>query len=90
MDIEVIHRCYDDMEAEMIRGLLEEEGIVCMVASSVPHSVMPLTMDGLGEVRISVSSGDAARARLIVEEFTSRTEEDDSDAGDSFDDESDV
>lgn len=88
MDIEVIHRCYNDIEAEMIRGLLEEEEIECQVVSNIPHSVMPFTMDGLGEIRIAVTADDAPRARLIVEEFLRRTEEADSDAGDSFDDES--
>lgn len=65
----VIHRCYDDIQAEQIRELLESNGIGCQIASDVPHSVFPLTLDGLGEVRIAVLEEDAVRAKELIDEF---------------------
>ncbi len=69
MDTVIVHRCHNDIEAEMIRDLLQQEGIFCQVASDVPHSVFPLTLDGLGEVRIAVMAKEAERARRLISEF---------------------
>jgi len=65
----VIHRCYDDIEANQIRDILEQEGISCQVASNIPHSVFPIMTDGLGEVRISVVEKEADKARKLIQEF---------------------
>jgi Putative prokaryotic signal transducing protein len=65
----VIHRCYDDIQAEQIRELLDQNGIVCQVASDVPHSVFPLTLNGLGEVRIAVLEEESVRARELIDQF---------------------
>ena len=69
MNTVVVHRCHNDIEAEQIRELLYQEGIVCQVASDVPHSVFPLTLDGLGEVRIAVMAKEAERARRLISQF---------------------
>ncbi|MCU0612255.1 MAG: DUF2007 domain-containing protein [Candidatus Eisenbacteria bacterium] len=66
METVVVHRCSDDIEAELIRDLLAQEGIPCQVASNVPHTVLPFTTDGLGEVRISVHVGHAEHARQLI------------------------
>jgi len=65
----VIHRCHNDIEAEQIRELLSQADIECQVASDVPHSVFPLTMDGLGEIRIAVLESEADRASELIEQF---------------------
>lgn len=65
----VVHTCQDDIQAEQIRQILEQEGIFCQSASSIPHSVFPITMDGLGEIRISVLAGQADQARDLIKEF---------------------
>lgn len=72
MDIVVIFRTHSDIEASIVRGLLESNGIMTMVASDIPHSVFPLSINGLGEVRISVRTDDADDARRLIE--THRTE----------------
>jgi ribonuclease-3 len=63
----VIFRTHSDIEASIVRGLLETHGIPSMVSSDVPHSLFPLTVDGLGEVRISVNEEDADEARRVIE-----------------------
>ncbi len=62
----VIFRAHSDVEASVVRGLLEAHGIRSMLASDVPHSVFPLTVAALGEVRISVSEHDADDAQRVI------------------------
>lgn len=61
-----IYSAAGDQEALVIKGLLESDGIWCSLSSDVPHSVLPLDVDGLGAVRIAVSEKDAERARLVI------------------------
>ena len=63
----VIFRAHSDIEASVVRGLLEAHGVPSATASDVPHSVFPLTVSALSEVRISVNAGDADAARRIIE-----------------------
>jgi ribonuclease-3 len=56
-----------DVEASIVRGLLEAHGIPSVVASDVPHNVFPLAVSDLGEVRLSVREGDADEARHIID-----------------------
>jgi ribonuclease-3 len=67
----VIFRTHSDIEASIVRGLLESHGIRSIVSSDVPHSVFPLTVDGLGEVRISVHPEEADEARRIIDSHRS-------------------
>lgn len=66
-DLIVIFRTQSDIEASIVRGLLETHGIPSMASSDVPHSVFPLTIDGLGEVRISVHADHAEEAQRVIE-----------------------
>jgi ribonuclease-3 len=49
-----------------VRGLLEAHGVMSVMSSDVPHSIFPLSVDGLGEVRIAVHPGDAEEAVRII------------------------
>src|SRR5512135_2339883 len=66
-DLIVIFRTHSDVEANIVRGLLDAHGIRAMLSSDVPHSVLPLTINGLGEVRVSVLEPDADEALSIIE-----------------------
>ncbi len=66
-DLVVIFRTHSDVEASVVRALLEAHGVLLVVSSDVPHSIFPLTVNGLGEVRISVHQDDADEARGIIE-----------------------
>jgi ribonuclease-3 len=63
----VIFRAHSDIEASVVCGLLEAHGVPSATASDVPHSVFPLTISALSEVRISVNADDADTARRIIE-----------------------
>jgi ribonuclease-3 len=63
----VIFRTHSDIEASVVRSLLEAHGIMCVVSSDVPHSIFPLSVDGLGEVRIAVHYSEADEAQRIID-----------------------
>ncbi len=66
-DLVVIFRTQSDVEASIVRGLLETHGVMSIVTSAIPHSVFPLAIDGLGEVKISVRADEADEAKRIIE-----------------------
>ena len=65
----MIFRTQSDIEASVVQGLLDTHGIQTLLASDVPHSVFPLSIDGLGEVRLSVRAEDAERAQQLIRDF---------------------
>jgi len=66
-DLITIFRTQSDVEASIVRGLLEANGVFSIVSSPVTHSVFPLTVNELGEVRIAVHREEAEEARRIIE-----------------------
>jgi ribonuclease-3 len=55
------------VEASVVRGLLESHGIPCVIASGAMRSIFPLTIESLGDVRLSVHEGDVEEARRIID-----------------------
>lgn len=53
-EVVLLMRTWNDGEAEIVRNLLESYGIPCQVVSDITHSVLPLSIDGLGEITIFV------------------------------------
>jgi ribonuclease-3 len=70
----VIFRTQSNVEASIVRGLLESHGVMAVTSSSVAHTVFPLNVNGLGEVRIAVRADDAAEARRIIESHRTELE----------------
>jgi ribonuclease III len=66
-ELVVIFRTQSDVEASIVRGLLEANGVPSIVGSDVAHNVFPLAIAELGEVRVSVRSEDAEEARRIID-----------------------
>ena len=66
-DLVVIFRTQSDVEASLVSGLLAAHDIRSLVSSSVTHSVFPLNVNELGEVRLAVAAGDADEARRIID-----------------------
>src|ERR671934_2715502 len=63
----VIFRTSSQIEARVVRSLLEAHGVPSVVSSDVPHSIFPLSVEGLGEVRLSVHPDEADEARRIID-----------------------
>jgi len=70
-DLVVIFRTQSDIEASVVRALLDAHGICAMLSSQIPHSVLPISINGLGEVRLSVLASDADEAVRIIESHRS-------------------
>lgn len=68
-DLTIIFRTQSDVEANVVRGLLETHGIRALLASDVPHTVFPLTINGLGEVRLSVRADQAESATQLIADY---------------------
>ena len=66
-DLVTIFRTHSDVEASIVRGLLEANGVFSIVSSPVTHAVFPLTVNELGEVRIAVHPEEAEEARRIID-----------------------
>jgi ribonuclease III len=66
LSLTVIFRTHSDIEASIVCGLLEAHGIYAAASSDLTHAVFPLSIDGLGEVRISVPVDQADAAQRII------------------------
>ena len=62
-----VYRATGEVEAQFIKGLLENYGIPCLLKSSAAPSVHVLTIDGMGEVKVMVWESMAGKARELVE-----------------------
>ncbi len=56
----------DPAEAEVVVGLLQVNDIPCNQHSGVPQNVLPLHVDEMEAIRISVREHDAERARALI------------------------
>ena len=65
-DFVIIFTTASDVEARVVRGLLEAHGVMSFV-SSEPRGVLPVSVGRFGEVRITVHAEEAIEARRIIE-----------------------
>ena len=63
----VVFSSASNIEAGVVRSLLEAHGIMAVTTSGISHAVFPLSVDKAGEVRLSVHEDDADEARRIIE-----------------------
>ena len=62
-----VYRAAGEMEAQVIKSLLETYGIPCLLKSNAAPSAHVFAVDGMGEVRIMVWEGMAEKARELIE-----------------------
>jgi hypothetical protein len=61
-----IYRAMGQLEAEIVKGRLEVEGISAILIYESIGSVYGLTVNGLGQVKVQVPDKYADRAREII------------------------
>jgi ribonuclease III len=66
-DLVVIFRTHSDIEARIVRGLLESHGVMSVISSDLPHAIFPLSVEGLTGVRIAVHQTEAEEAQRIID-----------------------
>jgi ribonuclease-3 len=71
VELAVVFRSASDIEARVVRGLLETHGIPSLLSSDLPRSIFPLAVEASGDIRISVRPEDAEEARRIIESYRS-------------------
>ena len=69
MDIVRVHSVQGQSESDLLRSLLEANGIESFTKGRAVQSVHPFTVDGLGEMWILVREEDADKARGLIKEF---------------------
>ena len=62
-----VYRASGEMEAQVIKGLLESQGIACFLKSLAAPSVHVFTVDGLGQVEVMVPRSMVEQARNLIE-----------------------
>ncbi len=63
----VVYRAMGEAEALIIKGLLESNGISCVLKSNAAPSVHVFAVDGLGEVKVMVDELRAEEANGLIE-----------------------
>jgi hypothetical protein len=61
-----VYKAPNDMEAQVIKGLLESYGIPCFLKSNAAPSVHLFTVDGMAEVKVMVLDSLAGKARELI------------------------
>jgi len=63
-----VYRAAGDIEAQVIKSLLESYGIPCLLKSKAAPSVHTFAIDGMGEVKVMVGERMVEKAKRLVEE----------------------
>ena len=62
-----VYTAHGEMEAQVIKSLLESCGIRSLMQGNAALSIQPFVMDGMGEIKIMVAEEQADEARKIIE-----------------------
>jgi len=69
IDPSIVFRTQSEIEASVVRGLLETHGIRTALSSGGAHAIFPVTLGGLGEVRLTVPADEAESAIRLISDF---------------------
>ena len=61
-----VYRAAGEIEAQVIRSLLEQYGIPCLLKSNAAPSAHMFAIDGMGEVKIMVWDSMAEDAKELI------------------------
>ena len=63
-----VYECWNDQEAAIVISVLGAYGIEARANSEIPHSVLPITADGLGRVEVLVDATRLQEAKKVLAE----------------------
>lgn len=72
MELVKVFVTWNEQKAELIKALLGDYGINCYLSSHITHSVYPIPVDGLGEIRVMVPEKDKERSTNLIENYFSK------------------
>lgn len=61
-----VYSANGDLEAQIIKGLLESQGITCLLQPHAISSLQNIIVPGMGGVKIMVSENEADEARRLI------------------------
>ena len=61
-----VYKAAGELEAQVIKGLLESYGIPCFLKSHAAPSVHMFAVDGMGEVKVMVRQSGAEEAKELI------------------------
>ena len=67
MKLVEVYRAAGEAEAQIIKGLLESNGIYSLLQSNSAPSVHVFAVDGMGEFKVMVGESMADKARELIE-----------------------
>ncbi len=79
---EVVHEISGELQAEMLRGLLEAQGIPVMLNQEGAGRAYGISVGRLGQVQILVPSSHAESARSILNDYYAGIYEEEGDDSD--------
>ncbi len=65
--LKLVHKVWGPVEAEVIKSLLESQGIDCILKGLVVQSIHAFSVNGLGEIKIFVDETDYELAKELIE-----------------------
>ena len=65
-----VYRASGEAEANIVKGLLDSNGIYSFLRSNAAPSIHVFTIDGMGEVRVLVEASQADEARRLIDGAT--------------------
>ena len=68
----VLYRTFDSaVEANIVKDVLETNGVPCFLSNEIFSSVLPLTNSTVGAIRLNIFAEDVAKADTILSTTTS-------------------
>jgi len=68
-------KVWGPVEADVIKSFLESYGIRCLLQCQMTQSVMPLSTDGMGEIKIVVTEKDIDMAEELLRNLKKESNE---------------
>jgi ribonuclease-3 len=68
----VVFRTRSDVEAYVVRGLLDAQGFHTLLSGVTPRSLFPVSVSALGELQVSVLAEEADHALVLISDYQSR------------------
>ena len=62
----IVFRTRSQIEADVVRGLLESHGVAAMISSDLSSTPFPLSVS---EIQVQVAADDAEHAERIIEKL---------------------
>jgi len=68
-DLRELTSVWGKAEASVVMAFLESHGISCLTRGRILQDIYPLSMDGLGEIKLYVLENDYDVARTLLDEL---------------------